>query len=126
VLAGNDEQVGRVNEQLADVLRTLSSDRDELSDALRTLGIALGDIQGFIKDNRAAIKSNVDKLAQTTQVLVDRRAALAETLDVAPLAVTNVLDSFDPSSRTLQGRANLDYFFPLPTAGPVHLGGGSR
>jgi phospholipid/cholesterol/gamma-HCH transport system substrate-binding protein len=123
MLAGNDKQVASVNTQLDQVWRTLAADRDELSGALRTLGGALGDIQGFIRDNRAAIRSNVDKLAQTTQVLVDRRASLAEALDVAPLAVTDVLEAFDPASETLQGRSNLVEYFPLPVAGTAYRGG---
>jgi phospholipid/cholesterol/gamma-HCH transport system substrate-binding protein len=123
MLAGNDRQVAEVDQQLAQVWQTLSSDRDELSGALHTLAGALGEIQGFIRDNRAAIKSNVDKLAQTTQTLVDQRAALAEALDVAPLAVTNVLNAFDPGSNTLQGRTNLEYYLPLPVAGQVYTGG---
>ena len=123
MLAGNDQQVASVTTQLDQVWRTLAADRDELSGALRTLGGALGDIQSFINDNRAAIKSNVDKLAQTTQVLVDRRASLAEALDVAPLAVTNVLNAFDPASETLQGRADLLEYFPLPIAGTAYRGG---
>ncbi|HEY0454169.1 MCE family protein [Actinophytocola sp.] len=134
MLAGNDRQVASVNTQLDQVWRTLAADRDELSTALSTLGTALADIQGFIKDNRAAIKSNVDKLARTTQLLVDNRASVAEALDVAPLAVTNVLQAFDPASRTLQGRTNLlEYLYgqradlpPLPV--PLSRGtvGGGR
>lgn len=119
MLAGNDEQVRGVNTQLDRVWRTLAADRDELSDALRTLAGALAGIQGFIKDNRAAIKSNVDKLARTTQVLADRRASVAEALDVAPLAVTNVVNTFDPGSQTLQGRTNLLEFMKDPPPTPV-------
>jgi ABC-type transporter Mla subunit MlaD len=125
MLAGNDEQVRGVNTQLDRVWRTLSADRDELSDALRTLAGALGSIQGFVKDNRAAIKSNVDKLARTTQVLADRRASVAEALDVAPLAVTNVVNSFDPASQTLQGRTNLLEFMKDMPPMPVPLTGAS-
>mgnify|MGYP001061224457 CR=1 FL=1 len=79
----------------------LSADRDELSEALRTLAGALGSIQGFVKDNRAAIKSNVDKLATITKVLVDERGALAETLDIAPLALSNLVNAYNASSGTL-------------------------
>jgi phospholipid/cholesterol/gamma-HCH transport system substrate-binding protein len=89
------------------VWRTLSADRDELSTALRTLASALADIQGFIRDNRTAIKSNVDKLARTTQQLVDNRASVAEALDLVPIAATNVLGAFDPGTQTLQGRGLL-------------------
>ncbi|HEV2778074.1 MAG TPA: MCE family protein [Actinophytocola sp.] len=123
MLARNDERVLEVNGQLAEVWRTLAADREELSAALHSLAGALGEIQAFIRDNRAAIKSNVDKLAETTQVLVDRRAQLAEALDVAPIAVTNLLNAFDPASQTLQGRANLLEYLPLPVAGEVYQGG---
>jgi virulence factor Mce-like protein len=130
MLAGNDEQVRGVNTRLDKVWRTLAADRDELSDALRTLAGALAGIQGFIKDNRAAIKSNVDKLAKTTQVLADRRASVAEALDVAPLAVTNLVSAFDPGSQTLQGRTNLLEFMKNPPPTPVPftrvISGGGR
>ncbi|HEX6355218.1 MCE family protein [Actinophytocola sp.] len=114
MLATNDQQVLEVNTQLAQVSDTLAADRDELTTALATLATALADIQAFIKDNRLAIKSNVDKLAQTTQLLVDNRASLAEALDVAPLAVTNVLQAFDPESGTLQGRGLLLEYMDWP------------
>jgi phospholipid/cholesterol/gamma-HCH transport system substrate-binding protein len=129
MLAGNDEQVVSVNTQLDKVWRTLAADRDELSTALRTLAGALGDIQGFLRDNRAAIKSNVDKLAATTRLLVRNRASVAEALDVAPLAATNVVNAFDPESQTLQGRAILLEYLknappqPVPLTGATFGGG---
>jgi virulence factor Mce-like protein len=116
MLAANDDRVLSVNGQLDQVWRTLSADRDELSTALRTLASALADIQAFIRDNRTAIKSNVDKLARTTQQLVDNRASVAEALDLAPLAVTNVLQAFDPASGSLQGRGLLLEYAAAPDA----------
>jgi ABC-type transporter Mla subunit MlaD len=65
-------------------------------------------VQGFIKDNRTVIKSNVDKLASITQVLVKQRAALAETLDVAPLALGNLQNSYNAASGTLDTRADIN------------------
>jgi virulence factor Mce-like protein len=124
MLAGNDSAVREVTGNLSRVARTLSGDKGELAGALHDLGAALADIQAFIRDNREAIKSNVDKLAGVTQVLVNDRASLSEALDLAPLAVTNLENAFDPASNTLQGRANLlEYepggLLPLPAAGPV-------
>jgi phospholipid/cholesterol/gamma-HCH transport system substrate-binding protein len=117
MLAENDRQVAAVNEQLAQVTRTLAADRDELAAALAGLGVALGDVQGFVRDNREALRSTVDKLAGVTQTLVDQRASLAEALDVAPLAATNVLGAFDPATGTLQGRVNLlEYLVSYPTS----------
>lgn len=128
MLAGNDSQIASVNTQLDQVWRTLAADRDELSTALSTLGTALADIQAFVRDNRSAIKSNVDKLARTTQLLVDNRASIAEALDVAPLAVTNVYQAFDPESRSLQGRSNILEYPPDPDLPPLPLPlvGGAR
>lgn len=129
MLADNDQQVMNVNAQLAQVTQILAADRDELTDALSTLASALADIQGFIRDNRLAIKSNVDKLAQTTQLLVDNRASVAEALDVAPIAVTNALQAFDPASGSLQGRGLiLEYFpgMPVPITDGAALEEGPR
>ena len=120
MIAGNDSQVLQVNNKLAQVWQILAADREQLSTALSTLGLALGDIQKFIRDNRAAIKSNVDKLAATTQLIVDNRASVAEALDVAPLAVTNVVNAFDPETGTLQGRSVLLEY--LATAGQPMTG----
>ncbi|OLF05013.1 ABC transporter substrate-binding protein [Actinophytocola xinjiangensis] len=117
MLAGNDRQILSVNTQLDQVWRTLSADREELSTALNTLGTALADIQAFIRDNRAAIKSNVDKLARTTQQLVDNRASIAEALDTIPLAVTNFYGAYDPASESLQGRTVMLDYFPVPLVG---------
>jgi virulence factor Mce-like protein len=131
MLATNDDQVRGVNTQLDQVWRTLAADRDELSTALGTLATALADIQAFIRDNRTAIKSNVDKLARTTQQLVDNRGSIAEALDVAPIAATNVLNAFDPATGTLQGRGLLLEYLsareaphvPLPITDGVPLEG---
>ncbi|GAA1983682.1 MCE family protein [Amycolatopsis minnesotensis] len=113
MLAGDDDKVRGVNKQLTTVLQTLSADRTELSGALTTLGSALADVQDFIKKNRALIKTNVDNLARTTQTLVDKRASLGEALDSLPLAVSNVLNAFDPKTGTLQGRTVLPEYYPF-------------
>ncbi|WP_330272322.1 MCE family protein [Lentzea sp. NBC_00516] len=108
MLAANDSQVRDFNKQLADVSKMLADERGDLGAALSELATALGLVQGFIKDNREVLKSNVDKLASITQVLVNQRAALAETLDVAPLALGNLQNSYNAASGTLDTRANIN------------------
>jgi phospholipid/cholesterol/gamma-HCH transport system substrate-binding protein len=107
-LAASDDQVGRFNEQAAEVSRFLADERDDLAAAVRQLGIALGAVQQFIDDNRGRLKSNVDKLAAVTGVLVEQRAALSEVLDVAPVALSNIINSYNGSSGTLDARADLN------------------
>ncbi|SDF65451.1 virulence factor Mce family protein [Lentzea fradiae] len=108
MLAANDSQVRDFNQQLADVSKLLADERGDLGAALAELATALGQVQGFVKDNREVLKSNVDKLASITQVLVNQRAALAETLDVAPLALGNLQNSYNAASGTLDTRANIN------------------
>ncbi|MET8994116.1 MCE family protein [Amycolatopsis sp. NPDC004169] len=129
MLATNDSQVNNVNQQLAQISGTLAANSGDLAKALEGLGRALADVQGFIRDNRGALKANVDNLVTTTQTLVEQRAALAETLDDVPLAVSNVLDAVDPATGQLRGRGNFDYYLqplPLPVTGDVYTNGGRR
>jgi virulence factor Mce-like protein len=107
-LAANDAAVNEFSAQAADVTAFLADEREDLGAAVRQLGIALGAVQQFINDNRAHLKGNVDKLASITQVLVDQRAALSEVLDVAPLALSNIINSYNGSSGTLDARADLN------------------
>lgn len=129
MLATNDQQVSGVNQQLSQISGTLAANSGELAHALDSLGQALGDVQAFIRDNRGAIKSNVDNLVTTTRTLVEQRQSLAETLDGVPLAVTNVLNAIDPATGRLLGRDNVleDYPpTPLPATGDVYTSGGGR
>jgi phospholipid/cholesterol/gamma-HCH transport system substrate-binding protein len=50
----------------------------------------------------------VDKLTGVTQALVDERAAVAEILDVAPLAISNFLSTYDAASASFAIRGNLN------------------
>ncbi|GAA0601418.1 MCE family protein [Kutzneria viridogrisea] len=119
VLAGSDDKVRQATDQLAGVSGFLAQDRKDLGAAMDKMAGALEQVQAFIRDNRDLIKSNVDKLAAVTKVLVDQRASLAEALDDAPLAITNLLGTYDPKNNTLGSRTNLLEYsaLPLPLTG---------
>jgi phospholipid/cholesterol/gamma-HCH transport system substrate-binding protein len=127
MLKANDGQVRQAEQQLADVSGFLADDRQELDAALKALAAALAKVKVFIHDNREQIRTNVAKLSKITQLLVDQRRSLSEALDVQPLNVTNVLNAYDPKTRTLMGRADLNEMsLPLPAAGrSVPAGGGA-
>ncbi|MGW0522400.1 MCE family protein [Crossiella sp. NPDC003009] len=107
MLARNDNQVVAAEQQLAEVTRFLAADRDALRAALAELPAALGQVGEFIGEHRGRVKSTVDKLTGITKVLADQRSALAEALDVAPLAMTNLLNAYNPEQRVIDGRVNL-------------------
>ena len=50
----------------------------------------------------------MDKLAATTQLLTKQKASLEQVLANAPVAVQNLINAYDPTNNTLDGRANLN------------------
>ncbi len=106
-LAKSDTQVRTFNKDLASVAEQLAGEKDELAAALRNLSIALAQVAAFVKDNKADLTKNVAGLADITGVLVKQRAALAQFLDTAPLALGNLHLAYNPSSGTLDTRDNV-------------------
>lgn len=107
-LLAHDSGVAGANEQLAVVARYLAEDRTDLSSAITELGEAMALLEGFVKDNRAAIRKSVDGLRGPTQVLVNQRASLEEAVRTIPLALQNFINAYDPGTNTLSGRGNLN------------------
>ncbi|MDQ0377571.1 MCE family protein [Amycolatopsis thermophila] len=107
-LARSDNQVRQFESRLADVSGYLAGEKDNLAATVQQLGTTLATVQQFINTHQDRLKSNVDKLASVTQVLVDQRSALAEILDVAPVGLNNVINAYNGSSGTLDARANIN------------------
>lgn len=103
-LARSDQQVRTFNQQLASVATQLAAERADLAKALRSLAIALAEVTTFVRDNRAALQNNVTALADITGVLARQQRAIADILDVAPLAVSNLNLAYNPRSGTLDTR----------------------
>jgi virulence factor Mce-like protein len=105
-LASVDAQVGQFNDNLAAVADQLAGEREDLAAAIATLSSALGQIATFVQQNTALLTTNVDRLADVTLTLVQQRSALAEVLDVAPAALSNVSRAYNPDTGTLDTRDN--------------------
>lgn len=107
-LQQNDAALARVNDNFATVSQTFANDRRTFGEALRELGTALDLVQDFVRDNRGALKQNVDKLQTVAATLAKQRSSLAKTLKSAPLLLQNFLNAYDPENNLLRGRANLN------------------
>jgi phospholipid/cholesterol/gamma-HCH transport system substrate-binding protein len=106
-LARNDHTVREFNQTLAQVSGMLKGERGDLAASLHNLGIAMKQVSGFVRDNREILGKNIAGLDDITQILVKQRAALAETLRDAPLALNNLALTYNPQAGTLDTRANL-------------------
>ncbi|HLM08051.1 MAG TPA: MCE family protein [Blastococcus sp.] len=105
-LATIDAQVGQFNDNMAAVSELLANEREDLQEAISLLTDALADVADFVQDNRTLLTTNVDRLADVTLVLVQQRAKLAEVLDVAPAALSNLARAYNPDYGTLDTRDN--------------------
>ncbi|GAA1965776.1 MCE family protein [Amycolatopsis minnesotensis] len=105
-LSDSDAQLNEFYGRLSDVAGFLAGESGDVAGALNSLGTALTDVKGFVAENKDLLTSNVDKLAGITKVLVDQRAALAETLDIAPTGMTNFINSYDAASGSIAIRYN--------------------
>ncbi|MFD0805590.1 MCE family protein [Nocardioides caeni] len=106
-LAENDTTVRDFNRSLGSVSSLLADERQELTTALQTLGVALDQVARFVKENRAVLGRNIRDVNRVAKVLVRQRAALDEILQAGPLALTNLFHTYNPADGTLDTNANL-------------------
>lgn len=106
-LAENDRTVRDFNDSLVGASDLLEDEREDLAAALRNLGVAMQDVSSFVKENKDALTENIKGLNSVSKILVKQRAALDETLGVAPLALSNLFHTYNPKTGTLDTRTNL-------------------
>jgi phospholipid/cholesterol/gamma-HCH transport system substrate-binding protein len=118
-LADNDETVRQFNDSLASVSQMLSGERGELAASLRNLAVAMKQVSGFVKENRAILGRNIKGLNRVAKVLVKQRDALDEVLSAAPVALNNLALTYNPQAGTLDTRANLQMIGDQITSDPA-------
>lgn len=102
-LSSSNQQIVQFEGRLASVSSLMATNSDELGQALADLDVALGDVDRFVKDNRAALTEQVGRLADATQVLADHRPDLEKVLHVAPTALANFNNIYKPAQGSLVG-----------------------
>ncbi len=106
MLAANNTQVRRLNADLATVAVQLSEERENLKATLDSLGVAVDEVSGFVADNRALLKSDLDRAVTVTNAFARNRQALAQLLENAPVALSNLQNAYHPETGTLDTRNN--------------------
>lgn len=107
LLKTNDSAVRSFNDSTAEVSTVLEGEREDLAATLEALGKALVDVNGLVKENRGALRDNVDNIASLTAVLAKHKAELEEITVNAPTALTNVALAYNGRTGTLDTRADI-------------------
>ncbi|MEQ6900732.1 MCE family protein [Nocardioides sp. YIM 152588] len=105
-LAANDELVRAFMKDLAGVSDLLADESDELQQAVAAVADAVGEVKGFVGDNRDALVKDVRQLTTTVSAIASERKNLDTALRIAPVAMANLNLGFDIASMTQNSRIN--------------------
>ena len=107
LLKTNDTAVRSFNDSTAQVSTVLEGERDDLAKTLEALSKALVDVNGLVKDNRSALRGNVDNIASLANLLAKHKSELEEITVNAPSALSNVALAYNGRYGTLDTRADI-------------------
>ena len=93
----------QLNNNLASVTALMANDPDEIAHVVDDLNTAIGDVTGFVADNREALGTATDKLGTITEALVESLDDVKQTLHVLPNVVQNVNNIYEPAHGAITG-----------------------
>jgi len=103
-LGQNDRLVRAFFADLADVAGQLSDERQELQAVLAAVSDAVGTVKGFVKNNRKALVTDVEKLTRVVRTIASEKQSLDTALKVAPVAMGNLFLAFNVESGSIGSR----------------------
>lgn len=109
-LRDSNTQIVQFQDRFATLTSVLDESRSDLDAAVTNLSSAIVDVQRFIADSRNQTSEQVQRLANVTQNLVDHRTDLENVLHVAPNAVANAYNIWNPDSGDVNGSFVLTNF----------------
>lgn len=115
-LRDSNAQIVQFQDRFATLTGVLNESRSDLDAALTNLSSALTDVQRFIAGTRNQTSEQVQRLADVTQNLVDHKTDLKNVLHVAPNAIGNAYNIYNPDSGDVNGSFVLTNF-----ANPMHV-----
>lgn len=109
-LRDSNVQIVQFDNRLATLTSVLDDNKSDLDAALRDLSGAVGEVQRFIEGSRDATSEQITRLADLTQILVDNKMALKNVLHVAPNALANGYNDYDPDVGNVRGGLGFQNF----------------
>ena len=107
LLRTNDATVRAFNDSTARVSTVLEGERQDLAATLKALSLALVDVNSLVKENRGALKDNIDNIGSLAALLAKHKKDLEEITINAPTALTNISLAYNSTSGTLDTKANV-------------------
>ena len=86
----NDKSARDFFDSTADVSEVLADEREDLADTIKALRKALIEVRDFVRENRTAIRGNVDNLESIARLLANRSDEIDHLLAEAPTSLANL------------------------------------
>ncbi|TFV57877.1 MCE family protein [Mycobacterium sp. PS03-16] len=115
-LRDSNTQIVQFQDRLATVSSVIDGSRADMDAALTNLSEAVGEVRRFIEGSRNQTSEQVQRLANITQNLVDNKTELENVLHVAPNAIGNGYNIYNPDTGSMVGAFAMGNF-----ANPVQL-----
>lgn len=109
-LRDSNTQIVQFQHRLASVTSVVDGSRSDLDAALINLASAVGDVRRFIAGSRDVTAEQLQRLNNVTQNLVDNKLKLENVLHVAPNAIANGYNIYNPDSGSAVGAFALSNF----------------
>lgn len=106
-LAKNDTLVRAFIRDLAGVSADLEEEREELGAALTSVASAVGTVEKFVRGNRSALVTDVEKLTRTVKTIASERESLDQALTSAPVSIGNLALAFNNETGSIGSRISV-------------------
>jgi phospholipid/cholesterol/gamma-HCH transport system substrate-binding protein len=109
-LRDSSDVMRSLNTNLAAVTGLVANDPGEVGQVVDDLNTASAKVKDFVAENREAVGTTSDKLAGISQAVHDSLDDIRQTLHVAPTAIQNYLNIYEPAHASLAGALTLSNF----------------
>ncbi len=93
-LGRSDVQIAEFTQRLDTVSQLLADDKHLVRAALRDLGTAVSDVEGFVREHRGRLSKTMRGLTDVLGVVARQQGDLAQILHVAPNAMANMTEAY--------------------------------
>ena len=109
-LRDSSDLMGQLNRNLAAVTALLAEDPNAVGAAVADLDTAVSDVRGFLSDNREAVGTTSDKLAEITTAINQSLDDVKQALHVFPNTLQNFSNIYQPAHNAIVGAVAVSNF----------------
>ncbi|WP_431240187.1 MCE family protein [Mycolicibacterium aichiense] len=102
-LRDSNTQIVQFQDRLASLTSVVDGSRSDLDGALTNLSSAVVDVQRFIAGSRNQTAEQIQRLGNVTKNLADNKLVVENLLHVAPNAIGNAYNIYNPDSQSAMG-----------------------